>query len=124
MHGKPRTVTFTQLSTTADVGATSITLMVAVDWVAGEEIVIASTDYEMEHAETRIISSVSQDMRTITFAAPLKWKHYSAVETYGAYEFPMRAEVGLLTRNVKFQGSADSPALTHGAHMMFMGSEE
>jgi len=36
----------------------------------------------------------------------------------------MRCEIGLLTRNVKYQGSADTPASLHGAHIMFMGSEK
>lgn len=35
--------------------------MDAVDWQVGEEIVIASTDFEMEHAETRLITAVSED---------------------------------------------------------------
>jgi len=83
MHGKVRDHTFTLLNTTADVGATSVELMVAVDWVVGEEVVIASTDYEMEHAEVRIISAVSNDKLTLSFTEPLKYKHYSAVETYG-----------------------------------------
>ena len=98
--------------------------MVVVDWQVGEEIVIASTDYEMEHAETRFITAVSNDKKTLTLNQPLKYKHYSAVETYGSDDFPMRCEVGLLTRNVKIQGSADSAENAYGAHVMFHGSEE
>jgi hypothetical protein len=124
IHGKPRTPTFTFLASTADVGATQITMMVEVDWQVGEEIVIASTDYEMEHAETRLITAVSTDKKTLTLSSALKYKHYSAVETYGSEDFPMRCEVGLLTRNVKIQGSVDSEENQYGAHIMFHGSEE
>jgi len=102
MHGKPRDFTWTMLSTTAEAGATEITLMDAVDWVIGEELVIASTDFDMNQAETRHITAVSLNRKTLTLDKPLKYLHYSAVETYGDHQFPMRAEVGLLTRNVKY----------------------
>ena len=50
--------------------------------------------------------------------------HYSAVETYGNFKFPMRAEVALLSRNVVFKGfDGDSLLTNYGAHIMMMGSE-
>jgi hypothetical protein len=55
MHGKPRSHVWNELSSTAEVGATSITLNIddasTLDWVAGEKIVIASTDFDGTHAE-------------------------------------------------------------------------
>ena len=54
MHGKPRSHVWMQLKTTAVEGATSITLMdvdQTLDWQVGEDIVIASTDYNGRHAE-------------------------------------------------------------------------
>lgn len=63
MHGKPRDITWTDLKMTAAEGATSIKINdIASDktfnWVAGEEIVIASTDFEGRHAEQRTITEV------------------------------------------------------------------
>jgi hypothetical protein len=78
------------------------------DWKEGEEIVIASTDFDAHHAETRIIESVEGADTVnpiVKFKDPLKYKHYAGVENYGDKQLEMRAEVGLLTRNVKFQGS-------------------
>ncbi len=46
MHGDPRIPTWTELSTTADVGATTITLTTAVNWLIGDEIGIASTEFD------------------------------------------------------------------------------
>jgi hypothetical protein len=69
-----------------------------VDWVAGEEIVIASTGWDHKESERRIIKSVGIDKKSITFELPLNFRHYSVVEIYGSKGFPMRAEVGLLTR--------------------------
>ena len=38
--------------------------------------------------------------------------------SYGGVEFPMRAEVGLLTRNVLFRGDETSAETRFGAHIM------
>lgn len=47
----------------------------------------------------------------ITFTEPLLFKHYADIEYFGANDedfMEMRAEVGLLTRNVKYQGDETS----------------
>jgi hypothetical protein len=46
IHGIERTPTWTKLDTTATAGSNQITLHEAVDWVTGEEIIIASTDFD------------------------------------------------------------------------------
>lgn len=66
----------------------------------GEEIVITSTSWNHLETERRCIDTISADGRIITFKEPLMYRHYSAIETYGDKQFPMRAEVGLLTRNI------------------------
>ena len=57
MHGKPRSHVWTDMKTTANAGDTSITINdvngVSLDWQAGEDIVIASTDYDGTHSEVR-----------------------------------------------------------------------
>jgi len=86
----------------------------------GEKIVIASTDYEFEHAEERIIETISGN--TITFNEPLKYKHYSAIETYDTKNFNSECEVGLLSRNVKLTGESLSDELKYGGHVMVSGN--
>lgn len=54
------------------------------------------------------IASVSSDRLTITVTSAFRFLHYSADETYGSSIFPMRCEVGLLSRNVVIKGSDDS----------------
>jgi hypothetical protein len=60
--GKERKVTWTMLDKTADIGATEITLQAQLgtgfDWAVGEEIVIASTSFDHNEAETRFITAV------------------------------------------------------------------
>lgn len=70
-----------------------------VDWKVGEEIVIASTGWNHLESERRIIKTITNGL-VITFEEALVYKHYSAVEPYGTKKFPMRAEVGLLSRNI------------------------
>jgi len=48
----------------------------------------------------------------ITFDKPLLFKHYAGIQYFGTSNprdfIEMRAEVGLLTRNVKYQGEPES----------------
>jgi hypothetical protein len=44
-YGKVRGPTWTRLASTVNVGATSITLIEAVEWAVGDVIVIAPTDF-------------------------------------------------------------------------------
>jgi hypothetical protein len=111
IHGCPRQRYWTELESTALVEATSIILTETpdgqvFDWEAGDEIVIASTDYDAHHAETRIISSVANtgpgELPEVFFDKPLEFKHFADEKDYDGVVLEMRAEVGLLTRNVKF----------------------
>ena len=96
-------------------------LAVPLDWAVGEEIVVASTDYNGRHAEKRTITGVAGTLinPVLSFAEPLMYKHFAATETYGADTIDMRAEVGLLTRNVVFRGDPQTSAANrYGAHIM------
>jgi len=127
LHGCQRSRYWTELEETALASATSITLTAnkvgeVFDWMVDDEIVIASTDYDAHHAETRIITSVTNtaagEFPVISFTEPLEFKHFAAEKDYDGVAVIMRAEVGLLTRNVKFQGDSDSEAAKYGAHIM------
>jgi hypothetical protein len=59
LHGIPRVPTWTELDTTADIGANQITLIRTVDWKVGEKIVIAPTGYFNIEAEERTITAIT-----------------------------------------------------------------
>jgi hypothetical protein len=44
----------------------------------------------------------------ITLDRPLNYSHYSATQQFGLKEFNMRAEIGLLSRNIVIQGEKES----------------
>ena len=93
-----------------------------VDWEAGEKIAVASTEFDPYETEEMTIVSVSANKTVITVTEPFKYKHFAAVETYGSEDFVMRAEVGLLTRNIVMQGE-NSEDEDYGSHLMMFGKQ-
>ena len=113
LHGN-RKDSWTKLAKTAAAGSTTIEVLNAGDWKKGDEIVIASTDFDPHQAERRIISSVSG--KVITLDQKLQYMHYGQV-TFGVDQ---RGEVGMLSRNIRIQASADAEKSFSGGHVMAM----
>jgi hypothetical protein len=113
LHGN-RTHTWTKLAATATAGSNRIEVLDAAQWQVGDQIVLASTDYDPRQAETRHITAVSGN--TLTLDQPLQYMHFGEI-TYGVDE---RGEVGLLTRNIKVQASEDAAESYFGGHIMAM----
>lgn len=113
LHGMPVGVTWTHLGTTATSGSNTITLKEPVSWAVGSEIIIATTGdkFSPGESELAVITAKSGDSRTLTLNKQLKFEHLGTTRTVGTgatqKTFDVRAEVGLLTRNVKFQGHND-----------------
>ena len=88
MHGKPRTPVWTDLYTTADVGATTMEINYDntnndFDWAAGDVLVLAPTDFDFTESEKVTVQNVVTDgttkRPTVTFTPALKFKHYAGV---------------------------------------------
>ena len=113
LHGD-RTHTWTKLSETAEAGSTRIEVLDARGWKVGDEIVLASTDFNPRQAERRSISAIRGN--TITLDQPLEYMHFGEI----TFDVDERGEVGLLTRNIKIQASADAAETFFGGHIMAM----
>jgi hypothetical protein len=113
LHGN-RTNAWTKLSKTAAAGTTSIEVLNAAQWKVGDEIVLASTDYDARQAERRTIAAISGNR--ITLDKKLEYMHFGEI-TLNVDE---RGEVGLLTRNIKIQASPDAAQTFFGGHIMAM----
>ena len=113
LHGD-RTNTWTKLAHTAKAGASRIEVLDAAGWRKGDVIVLASTDFDPHQAEERTVTAVSGN--ALTLDKPLAYMHFGEV-TYGVDE---RGEVGLLTRNIRIQASADAEKTYFGGHIMAM----
>jgi cell migration-inducing and hyaluronan-binding protein len=113
LHGD-RTNAWTKLAATANAGSNSIQVLNASGWRAGDEIVLASTDYNPRQAERRTITAISGN--TITLDKNLEYMHFGKV----TFDVDERGEVGLLTRNIKIQASPDAEQTYFGGHIMAM----
>ena len=115
LHGD-RKHTWTKLAQTAAAGSNSIQVLDATGWRAGDEIVLASTDYNPRQAERRTITAIRGN--TITLDRNLEYMHFGKI----TFDVDQRGEVGLLTRNIKLQASADAEKSFQGGHVMAMGA--
>ncbi len=113
LHGN-RTNTWTKLAKTAEAGSTSIEVLNAAQWRVGDEIVLASTDFNPRQAERRTIAAISGN--TITLDKKLDYMHFGKI----TFDVDERGEVGLLTRNIKIQASPDAEQSFFGGHIMAM----
>ncbi len=106
--------TWTRLGATANAGSSVIQLAEAVDWEAGQKVVVVTSamrDYPiLDQNEVRAITAVNGTM--ITLDTALSHTHYGGAE--------YQVEVGLLSRSIVFEtaGSLISAASTFGGHVM------
>jgi hypothetical protein len=88
--------------------------------VAGDEIAIASTSYNGREADRKFIKSIDitdVNKPIITLDSPLEFRHYAEDYKPSPIDNPndvisMRAEVGVLTRNVVFRGNPEDSVET------------
>jgi hypothetical protein len=146
MHGIPVAVTWTDLASTVQSGGRVIHVRDAVDWKPGSMIVVAASDAVVAECrldrrdrcqvEERYVQSVDPSGLFITLDRPLVYRHVG--EEYDAHlshkgcdtqphlcaKTQVRAEVGLLSRNIKVKGSnyedGSGPAGSegYGGHLM------
>src|SRR5688500_17066005 len=117
LHGST-TNSWTKLSATATAGATSIQVLDAKGWKVGDEIVLASTDFDPRQAERRTIAAIRGN--NITLDKKLDYMHFGKI----TFDVDERGEVGLLTRNIKIQASEDAAQSYFGGHIMAMPSSK
>lgn len=126
MHGEERTPTWTQMETTSEAGASTITLTQEVDWRAGDHIAIAPSSFERTEYEKRYIVSVDNSnpqKPVLTLDKPLEFRHFADIEQFGPHGIDMRTEVGLLTRSVVLRGDPETSQINqYGANIFIHSS--
>ncbi|HJU40846.1 MAG TPA: G8 domain-containing protein [Tahibacter sp.] len=124
LHGARR-ATWTSLAASVIAGNTALTLRDPVDWQVGDQVVLAPTREIIDEAEVATITGVGPSANQIT-VTPLAKAHYGATTTYSnattTWTLDEAAEIGLLTRKIKFQGELLSGPENegYGGHMMTM----
>ena len=117
LHGD-RQNSWTKLARTAKAGSARIDVLDARGWRRGDQIVLASTDFNPRQAEKRTITAIKGNI--ITLDKPLEYMHFGEI-TFGVDE---RGEVGLLSRNIKIQATEDSETSYFGGHIMAMAGSK
>lgn len=115
LHGAPRIV-WTRLSSTAAKGATQLIVEHAVDWRPGDNIVVASTDFDPAQAEALVVQTASATQVTVT--SPLKYAHWGVIQTLGGAQLDERAEIGLLSRNITVRGNDECVTNGYCGHII------
>ena len=118
LYGELR-LAWTQLTSNADIGATSLTLKdSASTWRTGDKIVVAPGGFDPREAEVVTVRGVSGS--NVTFAPALKYARVAHMETVEGKLLDERPSVGLLSRNIVVRGADDSDANAFGGHIMVM----
>ena len=115
IHGCPIGKTWTVINQTAEAGDNQIVLQDSVfnssspmtSWKPGDTIVVATTGGRLTMAQNEVhtIADISPDGFTVTLTEPLEYRHLFHISQWDGQELKVTAEVGLLTRNVKFHGN-------------------
>lgn len=125
LHGRNK-ISWSQLGQDAAIDDEKITMKEVVDWEVGEEIVIVSSQRNWNEAEKRTIVGIGSGGTELTLNAKLDFPHTGTVKTYTdgsrTWTADIRAEVGMLSHNLKIQGDASSEVDGFGGHIMIMDS--
>ena len=89
-----------------------VTVQGAVNWHAGDTIIVASTTYDPAWAEHRTVVSTAPGATPgttdVKVTEALAHRHFSGEESHGTRSMEMRAEVAVVSHNVVIQGSDDA----------------
>ncbi|MBA2291449.1 MAG: transmembrane domain-containing protein [Gemmatimonadales bacterium] len=116
IHGEPRTG-WTRLTETAAAGTTQLRVQDGDGWRAGDRLVVASTDFDPGEAEEVEVERVAAS--TITLRSALRHEHFGVQQTIAGRVVDERAEVGLLTRNIRIEGDSQSVG-GYGGHVIIL----
>ena len=121
LHGEERT-SWLMLDGTINAGSNRLNVEQAPGWRVGDMIVVPSTDDNMHHAEVRQITNING--RSITVNTDFNYRHFGEQQTFAnqrrSWTLDTRAEVALLTRNIRIRGDESSEDNGFGGHIMIM----
>lgn len=125
LHGDERK-SWSQLGANAADGDNQITMKEAVNWPVNSKILLVSSHKQWDEAEERTITGINGNQLTLN--APLSNDHTGVQKTYSqggrSWTADLRAQVGMLTHNIKVQGNAAAASSGYGGHIMIMSGSK
>jgi hypothetical protein len=105
------------------VGHTSLQVAALLNWEVGDTVVVASSSFLAHEVDERVVVQVELGPGGATtilhLDVPLTYTHLGEVADFDGEKVDMRAEVAVLTRNVKVQGDVlYSERQKYGAHIL------
>ncbi|KIZ06824.1 hypothetical protein MNEG_1125 [Monoraphidium neglectum] len=122
LHGARVSRRWTRLAAPAAAGSASLSISgAALGWAVGQTVVVTSTTFNPDQAETRKITGVTEvpasgtgaeNTTRLALDAPLSWDHGARTASYpgSPYHLDMRAEVALLDSNILVVPAEQDPA--------------
>ena len=134
LYGKSPVKAWTRLNDHAAAGTTNLALLEDTGWKAGDQIVVAPTDFHQVGGAEQfdLVAVTGNTLKLQTNLQKPRWGKLQYVSNSGMTLTPdtsvtplvldERAEVGNLSRNIVIQGADDAPWNTQGfgAHVMVM----
>ena len=118
LHGSPQDITWTRLSVPAYATATSLVVRDAINWNVGDEIIVTTTDRDIDHTERRRIVRI-ENQTVIYMDTPLLYNHAVIQRTFpSGRHIDIAAAVGLLTRNIRIINDPASAASLSGFRIL------
>ena len=123
IHGAEVNPTWTFLDTTAEAGTDTIDIQTPngfTGWNIGDRVAIAPTGDEKSILQSEdftilnITPNADGTVQSIQLSGQLQFTHSGVETTFGDYTLQQRAEVGLLSRNIKFEGNFNDAAWLTG----------
>ena len=115
VHGNPAGDKWVKLES-SDVGLNAIVLTEPVSWLAGQEICISSSSWNPWEREVHKIKAITNKGKTLVLETVVRFDHSGTVRTYDSKVVDTRAEVGLMSSNIRI-GSGDAQEQYHGLVM-------
>ena len=85
---------------------------------------MAATSFYQSHAEAKTITAIDSSKKIITVDSPFQYGHLGLVEGLDNDTLRIRAEVGLLSRNVVIKGAPDLSGKSYGGHLLMHGTDD
>lgn len=114
LHGKQYNPTWTRLAASVFPGDTRIYLQHAVNWEAGQKIMLTTAGiFDLYYDMNEVLTIRSVNQKVVDLVTPARRYHHAGAE--------YQNEVALLSRRILLQGAEDSVAGAFGGHVMIMG---
>uniref|UniRef100_H3AJV9 Uncharacterized protein n=1 Tax=Latimeria chalumnae TaxID=7897 RepID=H3AJV9_LATCH len=111
LHGKKQMLYSTKLRKTAQAGDLELETQNSVDWNVGDEIAIATSNYDVNQTEIRKITAASG--KTIHLNSALEYNHIVEANTLeDGRVYSLAADVAVLTRSIRM--IFDIPSVNQG----------